>query len=542
MNVEKEHSKRLSEALDLCIDRINRGATVEDCLASYPDLSDELRPLLLTVQSLRSTARLQPRPEAKAAGRGKLEAAMRARSQAPSTGWRLPSFIEPMKGWVAMASIMVLFLGGFGVVQASSGSAPGDLLYSVKRTVERGQLAWPLQSDEAKARLSERLAARRSDEIVKLIERGKTAKLVELTARVEKNLDRATRLRLDNGDADLQKRLDKLTDLENERQTAAAEEGPALDASPDGIRAPDSARDREIVAQRATKVAKAREKNAERIESARDDVLELSAKQAKHLQDAKAKLERDFKEQKAKIASALEKASPQARARVQSALADRRSNYESALKQIDEQLQRVSETRSKIQQQGTPKQEPREDREGRGDPQGRSPTGDDREKPDTQGLQRPDAARPGRVGERITATPEPVNRPDVGTGPGSRVQPNRERQAQNEGPRIIADGPEPTEVTPTPRPRRRGRQPSSQVPLDPRSALEEVAGADRSENEQRGLGQSRPGVDHGNSEVAGAEAAEASEANNTTSASEDADGRNSEDEPKVRSRSAGTVQ
>ena len=318
MSTEQEQAKRLNEALDLCIDRMSRGTTVEDCLTSNPDLSDELRPLLLTVQSLWSTARLQPRPEAKAAGR--------------------------------------------------------------------------------------------------------------------------------------------------------------------------------------------------------------------------AKLEQEFEEQKTGIAYALGKASPQARARVRNALEDGRRNYESALRQIDEQLQRVSEIRSNIQHP-TPNQKPPEDGEEHGDSQERSSVDDDREKPNAQDSQRPDALRPGGAGEPVTATPRPINRPGTRTGPSSRGQPVRERQTQNEGLRIIDDGPEPTEVTPTPR--RRSRQPSSQAPLDHRSALEEVPRTDRPENKLPGPGQSRPRVADANSKAPLDTEAAARETNDDAEGSEDADGRNPEDEPNAQQHKRG---
>ena len=40
--------------LDECVDRVNRGESIEDCLAGYPEHAEELEPLLSAMFDTRS--------------------------------------------------------------------------------------------------------------------------------------------------------------------------------------------------------------------------------------------------------------------------------------------------------------------------------------------------------------------------------------------------------------------------------------------------------------------------------------------------------
>ncbi len=65
----------LEDALDDCVGRLQDGATVEVCLASYPHHADSLRPLMETAEGLRQVE--QPVADAAAVAKGK-RAMMRA--------------------------------------------------------------------------------------------------------------------------------------------------------------------------------------------------------------------------------------------------------------------------------------------------------------------------------------------------------------------------------------------------------------------------------------------------------------------------------
>ncbi len=156
-----------------CIDEIQAGkCTLEDCLARYPHLSSELRPLLKVATSIQPE-KATPSPEFKQRARNRLLEAM----QPPQAGaerrglgignWlkplvpaRVPSF--PLT--IAIV-ILVLLAAGSTTVYASQGSLPGDALYPIKTGAETIQLALTL-SPEARANLHLKLAQRRTEEII----------------------------------------------------------------------------------------------------------------------------------------------------------------------------------------------------------------------------------------------------------------------------------------------------------------------------------------------------------------------------------------
>ena len=66
----------IGKILDECIDRMNAGESLEDCLAGYPDRKEELRPLLTAAFGVRDACSPIPGPGAKALARRKLQAAL----------------------------------------------------------------------------------------------------------------------------------------------------------------------------------------------------------------------------------------------------------------------------------------------------------------------------------------------------------------------------------------------------------------------------------------------------------------------------------
>jgi hypothetical protein len=154
-----------------CIDEIlAEKNTLADCLARYPDLSNELRPLLeiaIGIQPERAT----PSPEFKLRARNRLLEAMQPpaahieRRRPGIFGWLKP--LAPVKSFPLVAAIVlfVLLAAGGTTAYASQGSLPDDTLYPVKTGVENLQLALTL-SPEAKASLHLRLAQRRISEVI----------------------------------------------------------------------------------------------------------------------------------------------------------------------------------------------------------------------------------------------------------------------------------------------------------------------------------------------------------------------------------------
>ncbi len=194
--MDKRDKKQLETVLDECIERMEHGASIEDCLESFPQYAQELHPLLTLTQGLKESLKVAPSASARSLGRSRLMAEVSA--QATRKTPRMLSWFGPMRGWATAGALAVIvFVGGFGVVQASSDTVPGQTLYPVKRTVERARLAWPFQSREEKASLSAELAVRRADEMAALARDNKTYRLADLAEKLDVHLARAADLSLD---------------------------------------------------------------------------------------------------------------------------------------------------------------------------------------------------------------------------------------------------------------------------------------------------------------------------------------------------------
>lgn len=109
--------KAFNKILDECVDRLNRGETVEDCLATYPEHAEELEPLLRVVFDAQTAYRLIPSPTAKMAGRKRFNAALEAlkhrqKERQPWSQW----FMGRSRVWVTAAVvILIALIGYFGI-------------------------------------------------------------------------------------------------------------------------------------------------------------------------------------------------------------------------------------------------------------------------------------------------------------------------------------------------------------------------------------------------------------------------------------------
>jgi len=124
----------LEEALAECLASVERGRSVEECLARYPELAQELEPLLLTALGLQQVYDVRPRPSYRRAARERfLAAAARRNRRSPavapsprrfSFGWRwVPAAVGMPALVAAIALATVLALSGGGGV----GMNPGEV-------------------------------------------------------------------------------------------------------------------------------------------------------------------------------------------------------------------------------------------------------------------------------------------------------------------------------------------------------------------------------------------------------------------------------
>jgi uncharacterized membrane protein YgcG len=126
----------LYEALEICLQELEQGADMETVLFRYPDLADELRPILEASAGAKSMAAPLPSVEVVRRNRAKvLQHAAQMRESKVKSSQRI-WFASLRRIAVTLAVVAALFVSGTGLVRAASATLPGDNLYPVKRTWE----------------------------------------------------------------------------------------------------------------------------------------------------------------------------------------------------------------------------------------------------------------------------------------------------------------------------------------------------------------------------------------------------------------------
>ncbi|MBI4302955.1 MAG: hypothetical protein HY665_01255 [Chloroflexi bacterium] len=154
-----------------CINEIQSGrSTIEECLARYPELRDELRPLLELAASIRP-AKLAASTEFKERAKARLFDAMREtrvkprKQAAGSWVYRLLTARAMTPVLTSLLAVLITVSLAGGTVYAAQSSLPGDALYPVKTGAEKFQLVITFDPED-KAELHLKLSERRLDEIV----------------------------------------------------------------------------------------------------------------------------------------------------------------------------------------------------------------------------------------------------------------------------------------------------------------------------------------------------------------------------------------
>jgi hypothetical protein len=191
--------RELADILNECLDRLTGGESLQDCLGSYPQMAEELRPLLETAMAARKVIDIEPDPQYKARARYEIGVAMR---EAATRKRR--SFFSWQGRWaVSVASLLlVLLMTGGSVAVAAGKSMPDSGLYPVKLAIEQVLLRLS-PSAGAQAELLARMADSRVTEIVYLAQNGNAAQIETAALRLDSYLttivNLATTKTTDNG-------------------------------------------------------------------------------------------------------------------------------------------------------------------------------------------------------------------------------------------------------------------------------------------------------------------------------------------------------
>ena len=145
----------LYEALEICLQEIEKGADLESVLFRYPDLADELRPILEASVGAKGMAVAAASPDLVRRNRSRvLQHAAQLREGKVKSSQRI-WFASMRRIAVALVVVTLLFVSGTGLVGASSNTLPGDNLYPVKRTWEGVRLFFTFNSLERETLESE---------------------------------------------------------------------------------------------------------------------------------------------------------------------------------------------------------------------------------------------------------------------------------------------------------------------------------------------------------------------------------------------------
>ena len=184
--------------LDYCIGRIQNGESLARCLADYPEMATELRPLLTLSADLIDLEPLTPSAQGAQRGRDLMFAALDEPEENKNSfgffalgtgnlgdlvkGWFGPA---PQLGLVGRMALVIIGLLASGTIisSASANSLPGDQLYPVKLFVEETRLSLTFNPSRQIA-LQNQINERRLEEVEQLQAAGRTAE-VEFRGQIE---------------------------------------------------------------------------------------------------------------------------------------------------------------------------------------------------------------------------------------------------------------------------------------------------------------------------------------------------------------------
>jgi hypothetical protein len=162
----------ITRALDVCLQYLQDGHTLEEALGLYPQLADDLRPLLETALVVRSyNQAIQTLEDAEARSRAKfLQAAQELSARRPAL---FTSISFRRMGLAFLTILFVLLVGAISTVVVSARSLPGQALYPVKLAAEHTRLLLT-ENQARRLALQQSYDQERLKEVEALIQRSST--------------------------------------------------------------------------------------------------------------------------------------------------------------------------------------------------------------------------------------------------------------------------------------------------------------------------------------------------------------------------------
>ena len=197
----EDMSREFRDALADCLDRLVDGEDIRECLKRYPKQADELEPLLqVAVATIRAAESATPDLRAKARNFERFSQAVAAGPQPRKRTWRDALASLSWTRWrlaarpvaIGLAAVLVFALSAGMATAASDDAAPGEPLYWVKSARENVERRLP-RSNDNHAIYEASLAHARSEEVSKLVEKGRFAQANHTMRRMNDHLVRSAR-------------------------------------------------------------------------------------------------------------------------------------------------------------------------------------------------------------------------------------------------------------------------------------------------------------------------------------------------------------
>lgn len=162
---------KIFDALEICLQELENGESMETVLARFPELAGELRPILKT--SLAAKNMSAPEPSADTVRRGRARLMQRVAEMRETKGVTRKRVIPAFQRLaLSFALTAMLLLSGTGLANASASALPGESLYPVKRTWEDLRLLL-IFNKEARNLLEDQYEYERLQEVDELLVEGR---------------------------------------------------------------------------------------------------------------------------------------------------------------------------------------------------------------------------------------------------------------------------------------------------------------------------------------------------------------------------------
>jgi transposase len=173
-------NRDFDQILDICLDRLRTGATLADCLASYPQHAAQLAPLLQVAGLLETPAGPTMSDQGLRAGEARLLAqAARLRARRKANSLPLAGLVRRLAAAGIAGAVLVCGMLGVGTVSAAS--LPDSPLYPVKQATE-AVVTWAAFTPQLQTAVHLAWADRRLAEAEALLARDGTADPAVLAA------------------------------------------------------------------------------------------------------------------------------------------------------------------------------------------------------------------------------------------------------------------------------------------------------------------------------------------------------------------------